>query len=120
MANEINVQLNAQLANGALVDQISATKQINQGTQDKFDHVFSCTTSDTALTITVGTMGWCFITNLDSTNYVAYGPTSGGAIVNFGKIKPGETHALRLYPGITFRAQANTATCLVRIIVWND
>lgn len=120
MANEINLQFTAQLLNGGLVDQVQFSKQINQAAVDKFDHVFSVPTSDTALTITITTLGWTFITNLDASNYVKYGPTSGGAIVNLGRLRAGETHALRLEPGITLRMQADTATCKVGVKVWND
>lgn len=120
MANEIQLQINATLSNGLLSDSVQKTAQITQSTKDKFDHVFSVTTSEGALTLTVGTLGYAFITNLDSTNYVKYGPDSGGSMVVLGKLKATEMAAIRLYPGITLRMQADTATCLVRVQIWND
>lgn len=120
MANEINIQISASLVNGGLVDNVAAVKQISQATQEKFDRVFTVATSDGALTISLTTLGVAFLTNLDATNFVTYGPESAGAMIGLGKLKPGETHALRLKPGITLRMQADTASCRVGVKVWSD
>jgi hypothetical protein len=120
MANEINLQFTGQLNNGGLVDSIAENDQITQSVAGKFDRVFDITTSDAALTISITTLGYARFTNLDATNYVKIGPESGGALIPFGKLKPGETGVIRLMTGITVRAQADTATCKVRVQVWND
>ena len=57
----------------------------------------------------VGTNGCVFLQNLDSTNYLTYGPQiAGGAMQVLGKLGPGEFAWLRLGVG-TVRRQADTA-----------
>lgn len=58
----------------------------------------------------------CIIQNLDTTNYVTYGPKSGGAMILFGKIKPGQHEVVHLGAAVTLRMQANTAAvkCLIK------
>lgn len=79
-------------------------------------------TSDTAVTLTgITTPGWAIFRNLDATNYVDFGPDSGGAIVPFGRMEAGEPACFRLQPsGLTLRMQANTASCRVEIEVMED
>lgn len=61
------------------------------------------------------TQGYLILRNLDSSNYVTYGPKSGGAMVVFGRIKPGEIAVLRLEPSVVVRWQANTAAVKVQV-----
>ena len=68
----------------------------------------------------VGTVGWLFLRNLDSSNYVVFGPKSGGAMVAFGRLKAGEVAALRVSSGVTLRWQANTAAVKVQVILLED
>jgi len=68
----------------------------------------------------ITTEGWCIIQNLDTTNYVDWGPTSGGSMVQVGRLEAGEFACLRLYPGLTLRMQANTSACKVEINVFED
>lgn len=56
-------------------------------------------------------LGIMVIENIDPTNYFDIGPDSGGAIVPFIRVLPGESYAFRLTPGIIVRGQANTAAC---------
>ena len=77
-------------------------------------------TTEEAITTEVVTEGWCWIQNADSTNYVTYGPESGGAMITFGKLEPGEGHPFRLSPGVTLRAKANNAACKVQIAIFED
>lgn len=65
--------------------------------------------------ITSGNEGYVILQNLDNTNYVTYGPKSGGAMIAFGKIKPGELAILRLKPSVTMRWQADTAAVSVGV-----
>lgn len=122
MANELTLNFSGELDNGSLDHTFpSETLTITQGTARLFDNTVPCTTSDTAQSFTnITTLGWCRIKNLDATNYVDIGPTSGGAIVVFMRLKAGETAYLRLTPGITLRTQANTATVNVHFTVLND
>ena len=67
----------------------------------------------------VSTLGWLVLQNLDTTNYVTYGPDSTG-MVDFGRIEAGEIAVLRLEPGITIKAQANTAAVDLLVKVFED
>lgn len=59
-------------------------------------------------------LGLMTIENIDPTNFVDVGPTSGGAMIPMLRILPGESYPVRLTPGIVLRAQADTGD--VRII----
>ena len=123
MANEITISANLNCTNGGLA---FATKEsavrINQTVQGGGGPgVVTVTTSDAALSLgSYTTKGYCFIKNLDSTNYVEFGPESGGAIVKVIKLKPGEYALFRLVNAATLRAQANTASVKCYIAVLED
>lgn len=119
MANELKVNVGATLTNGSLKETFApGTQSITQTTQGSHAPTVSVGTSEEDLSVgDVGTLGWLFLTNLDSTNYVTYGPKSGGSMVAFGRIRAGESVALRLEPGITLRLQANTGACKVKVIL---
>lgn len=64
----------------------------------------------------VGTEGWCCIYNLDTTNYVQVGFSTG---VYGMRLRGGSAPAdFFLEPGATLYLKANTAACNVRIIVY--
>jgi len=72
------------------------------------------------LTLTdITTEGWCVMRNTDTANYVTYGPKSG-TMVAWGRIEAGEVAMCRLEPGITIRAQANTAAVDLDILILED
>ena len=57
------------------------------------------------------------IVNTDSTNYVQYGPKSGGAMVPFNKILAGQSHGpMYLDDSVTIRAKANTAAVRLKFM----
>lgn len=58
----------------------------------------------------IATPRWTFFKNLDTTNYFEVGPKSGGAMVVFARLGPGEGTWIPLAAGVTLRAKANTAT----------
>lgn len=64
--------------------------------------------------------GCLFLKNLDDTNYVTYGPVSGGAMVVAGKLNPGEFAWLRVAPTAVFRAQADTAVVKLDVRMFDD
>jgi hypothetical protein len=68
----------------------------------------------------VSTRGFAILQNLDDTNYVTWGPVSGGSMVAAGRLKPGETAILRLDPAASYKWQANTAACLVKQLILED
>lgn len=121
MAGEIELTFSGELANGELEHTLPAeTITINQATQGIYDAVISCATSDAAVTTSgVTALGICRLKNLDGTNYVDFGPTSGGAIVPLIRVKAGEVAVFRLTPGISLRSQANTGACKVHITIFD-
>ena len=123
MANEITVNLQVNVTNGNYTRRAApGVVNVDQAAQGQGGGIISIGTSEEALSFTdITTKGWCFLRNLDDTNYVEYGPESAGAMVGFGRLEPGEPAAMRLIPGsLTIRMQANTAACNVEVIVWED
>lgn len=122
MANEIQLQIQAKAANGNFIDQftLGGQLQIDQAVAGSDGGVVSVATSETTISLSrLTTEGYCFLRNLDATNYIEYGPDSTG-MVAIGKLKPGEAAVLRLKPGITLKAQANTAACKLLVKCWED
>jgi hypothetical protein len=122
MANELRFTGATSLVNGSLTDTTPLeTLLVTQSLGALLSKVVSVTTSESDLTTAeITTLGWAFLRNLDSTNYVQYGPKSGGAMVAMGRLKAGEWALLRLEPGITLRWKADTATCQVLVKIFND
>lgn len=120
MANELQLNVYASITNGNYKATFDAnSQQITQTTLGGHAPVWivgSGAEEDLAIG-DVSTLGWLFMRNLDSANYVTYGPKSGGSMVAFGRIKAGEAIAIRLEPGITLRAQANTAPVKVQVLL---
>jgi hypothetical protein len=121
MAAEITITLSERLANGNLSDQKTQSFAPTQSVALLLDKTVSVTTSEADLTTAeITTLGWCWITNLGPTNYLKYGPKSGGSMVEFGRLKVGESCLFRLAPGITFRWIADTATVTAQVRIYND
>lgn len=68
----------------------------------------------------ITTIGWAYIQNIDATNYVQWGPESGGAMVVAGRLEAGEGIVVRLEPSTTYRMKADTAACDVILQVFED
>jgi hypothetical protein len=120
MADEITIQLFAQLVNGLLKDTF-APGQItpNQTTQGMHSAVVVVGfAAEEDLTIgDVATAGWIILHNLDSTNFVTYGPKPA-TMEAFGKLNAGEFALFYLASGVTLRWQANTANVKVKVHIW--
>lgn len=112
MANEIRYSLSFQLSNGnndytyqkgVSVDQAAeggpSPGTVNVGTVEE--------TIDLS---ELGSEGMAVLINLDDTNYVQLGASAGSYLL---KLMPGEPQLVRLTPGLTLYAKANTATCIV-------
>lgn len=54
---------------------------------------------------------WAYFRNLDPTNYIKIGPTTGGAILEMIRLKPGEACVFPIGPSVVLRAQAAVAAC---------
>ena len=64
------------------------------------------------------TEGVLYMKNLDATNYVQWGFSTG---VYGGRMKPGETAGpFRMEPGLTLFLRANTAACRVLVYGFED
>jgi hypothetical protein len=82
-------------------------------------NIQSIGTSDGTLDIGgIGTLGYLVLKNLDATNYLEIGYTSG---TYFAKLKPGESCVFRAGSGLTaIHAKANTAACLLEYLLLPD
>jgi hypothetical protein len=122
MANELKLTIAGQLANGELTDQIRTENlSLTQSAAALISKTVSVTTSEADLDTTgITTLGYAVVKNLGPTNYLTYGPKSGGAMVAFGRLKVGEVAVVRLEPGITLRWKANTATVTAFVKIFND
>lgn len=82
--------------------------QAAQGVQEKILTIN--TSADVTISSTgLSTVGWLWMRNLDTTNYVQWGTTDGYV----GRMEAGEPANLRVEPGTTLLAKANTAACSV-------
>lgn len=118
MANEFTETYGITLTNGNLTAQFpQRTRQSSQTTSGISDTAPTIGTSEEDVTFPdLTTPGKCILHNLDSTNYVEYGPKSGGSMVLLGKLQPGEVQQIRLGASVTLRLKANTAACKVRVM----
>ena len=123
MADEIQIQQRVSIRKGNYTGVWDPPVVLaDQAGQGGYRAVLSIGTSEEVITFTdVGTYGILMMRNLDDDNFVTYGPTSGGAIVPFGRLNPGaEPQTLRLEPGITMRMQADTGACDVEVWLLED
>lgn len=65
------------------------------------------------------TPGIVIIQNLDSTNFIKYGPKSGGVMVEFLKLSAGRFAIIEMQGSAIIRAIADTAAVKVRIRGYN-
>ena len=113
MANELSITAKLNFSKGGAKVTKAESVSIDV-TGDAFSHeIQSIPTSNTALVegAAVGTPGYYWIKNLDSTNYVTIGLTGSYAI----KLLAGEVALFRA-AGAIF-ALADTAACLVEYVV---
>lgn len=123
MANELTVTVTANLTNGLSQESFGpGAVRIDQAAIGSHGSTVSVgqAAEENLATGDISTLGWLFLHNLDSTNFVTYGPDNGGSMVALGRLEPGEVAALRLEPGITFRWQADTADVLVKALLLED
>lgn len=121
MANEISIDITGVVDNGTERTFDATGLQFDQAAKGARWVTVSVgnAAEEDIVTTEIGTLGWLFMKNLDSTNYVIYGPKSG-TMVDFGRIEAGEPAAMRLEPGITITAQANTAAVELDIMILED
>lgn len=120
MANEISLDIRMSLANGNSTYLFSpGTDRIDQaaigGPTPGFLNIG--TTEESVAFTELGTEGLCIIQNLDSTNYVQIGFSTG---VYGARLKAGEAMAFRLEPSATVYLKANTAACKMNVLAFED
>lgn len=123
MADEIKVTIKASLENGSLKDSFNPGQlSIDQAASGAHCPVIDVGTSEEVISFgDVGSnQGVTIFANLDATNYVDIGPESAGAMVPLIRLKAGEQAVMRLKPGITVRAQANTASVQLQMKAWRN
>lgn len=122
MADELKITVSTTLTNGYFKDTNQpGTISVTQAAIGAHMPVVSVGTAEEDLTTgDISTLGWVYLRNMDTTNYVTLGPKSGGAMVAFGRLKAGEVAVLRLEPGITLRWQANTAAVKVLVKLYEN
>ena len=111
MADEITVYVSLKVTNGNLsfnktTSQLKFDQAVAEGPAPGFITVG--TTEETVDLSELTTLGWCTIENLDPTNYIEFGFSTG---VYGIRVEPGEVCCFRLNPGATVYARANTAAC---------
>lgn len=85
-----------------------------------FRQVQSVTTSEAALQLgSLASLGWCFMKNLDATNFVQVKTATAGALML--KLKAGESAVFRFGSGVTAPfIIADTGTCKVEYMIVED
>ena len=118
MANELRVTTKVNFSKGGAVVTRSFSQDVTI-TGDMFSHdVQSIGTVEEELAqgADLGTPGYVLIKNLDATNYVEIGSTTGIYDI---KLKAGEV-ALYRHNSATVYGKANVAACLVEYIIFED
>jgi len=118
MANELVLGVTISFSKGGATYRDSITKSITITGDTYTSGVQSVGTSEEELPqgADLGTPGFVVVQNLDATNYVEIGHTTG---VYGVKCKAGEPAVFRL-DGTTLYAKANTAACLVKYTIFED
>ena len=119
MADEISLTVNSTLANGSVEHEFRPNSiNIDQANGRYIDRIQDIGTSEE--TISFGDLtakGLCLVQNMDSTNYVSWGHTTGNLDC---RILPGEYSTFRMVDSGALIMQANTATCKVRIVLYDN
>lgn len=120
MADEITIRASLRVVNGLS----SFVQDYGQLTFDQATagggnpgKVSIGTTEETVSLGDITTPGWVIMRNIDPTNYVQWGFSTG---VYGGRLEPGEPALFRLDPGATLYMKANVAACSVVIQVLED
>lgn len=110
----------AAISHGTFEENISRTFITDQVTQGGGNPGYvSIGTSEEDISFGDVTPRIVIIENMDATNFVKYGPKSGGSMVNFGRVSPGGIARFEMGASVTLRMSADTAACNVRIRGYN-
>lgn len=119
MANEIILSVGLQVKNGSFLDSYQpGLLQIDQTSVGRGGYVQNVGASEEVIDFgDVVTNGYALLRNLSDTNYVTFGPESGGAMVVFGKLKAGEMAIFRVAPTVVMRAQAENSSVADHVLL---
>ncbi len=119
MANELSVTASASETKNGATFSATYTKTITITGDTPVSVVQSIGTSDETLALgEIATLGWLIAKNLDATNYLQLGHTSGTYSI---KLKAGEFCSFRVGSGMTaIHALANTGACLLQYLLLPD
>ena len=131
MANEIVISLYVKVEKGFFSDQFSPGQiLVNQAAVGKGGYAqLIGTVAEVVDFGDVVTEGYMILRNLDTYNYIQYGPSTGGtsgSMIVFGVLRPGEVALMRVSAGMVMFAQAITgdttgaAASLLDVRVYSD
>jgi hypothetical protein len=122
MADEITTYCSLAVTNGQLsLPGVGGSIKVDQTTaRGGGPGAVTIGTSEEAISFGDIGPGYIYMRNLDDTNYIEFGPESGGSMVVCGRLKAGEQCLFRLGGSVTLRAQANTAAVDVLIYALSD
>jgi hypothetical protein len=122
MADQIEFRSLLKFTKGSLKHQAEQVlKTITTLGKRVYDNTVSVGTSEESVGPNFGdinTEGICQVENLDATNYVQLGYSTGVYGQRLYPTDTGIPHLFYLEPGATIYLKANTATCEVRVIVY--
>lgn len=117
MANEIQYSFTLQFSKGGAADSKTASANVTVTGNDYVRGTQVVGTTDETISLgDIGTPGWCFLHNLDGTNYVEAGPDGTNYFV---KCKAGE-YAMFRVGSAAVHVKANTASCSVEYMIIED
>jgi hypothetical protein len=122
VANEMTVKVTRTVVRGTFAPPpISVSDRIDVSASKRHATTWAVgTTAEAMPTGDVGTLGRLFLHNRDTTNFVDFGPDSGGTLIPCVRLKPGEFAEFRLKPGVTYKGQADTGACDVDMELLSD
>jgi hypothetical protein len=115
MASEITASASISVRNGNMNENIaSGAKMIDQAAVGgpSPGYVTIGTSEESVSLSEISTLGWVYIQNLDPTNYVRFGFSTG---VYGARLLPGEFAMFRFNPGASLFMIANTAACKCQV-----
>jgi hypothetical protein len=123
MANEITVGASLSVVKGTFSESRSVSgKKVTMTGTNATKQVQNIGTSAENLSFgsDIGNLGYAFLRNLDATNYLEIGRDVSGTFYPTITLKASEFALVRLTPGVTYQAKANTAACDLEALALED
>lgn len=121
MANELTINTTLKFVKNGVIIPVGKTNQVTVAGDDfVFDTQVIAHTAHSALALnTVATEGFCWVRNIDPTNFVLLGVDVSAAFHDLIKLKPGEETIFRIGTTATY-AKANTASVRIAYLIVED